>query len=173
MARDTDETGQERVPVTPSARLLPGIAVFHLLILAVCVTAFVMTLNFASVPPPLRRGMAPETFPRVIMGLVAILTLASLIRETRGLAGQGKAAIPAVFFYSAASLLGLFLVGAHVDLLLAIGLFVGCVMWLWGERRPLLVGGAALVVPAVLFLLFSEVLGIRFPRGPIVNLIYG
>nr|WP_306268044.1 tripartite tricarboxylate transporter TctB family protein [Pararhizobium sp. IMCC3301] len=173
MPQDSNETGLERAPGARSAGILSGMAVFHLLILGVCVTAFVLTLSFAPVPPPLRRGMSPETFPRIILALIAILTLFSFLRETKTTNASKMQTIPPVFAFSVSCLLGLLLIGVSVDLLLSIFFFIAVVMWLWGERRPVFIGATAIIVPIVLFVLFSEVLGIRFPRGLIVNLIYG
>ena len=53
----------------------------------------------------------------------------------------------------------------------AVVMFVLC--YSWGERRIHVAGLVSVVTPLSLFLLFDEVLKIRFPRGLITNWYYG
>lgn len=154
------------------ARAGAGAMAFHLAILAICSLAIVLTYSFDSVPPPLVRGMPPETFPRLVAGLTAALTLVSLLKEIRQ--GTGKASdLPAPFWPSLAAIAAFPLVAIQLDLLLAMSLFIALIMPVWGSRRPLLIASLALAAPLILFFVFGEMLDIRFPRGVIVNLIYG
>jgi hypothetical protein len=61
----------------------------------------------------------------------------------------------------------------YTDFFIAIAAVVFLLSVSWGERRLHVAGLVALTVPLTLFLVFDEVLKIRFPRGLITNWYYG
>lgn len=164
----SDDHGSYQRPVgVPSGSLIT-----HLVILSICGAAFGLTFFFEEVPPPLRRGMAPESFPRGVSMLAFMLTCASLFRATIA-PGPKQSALPSTFYLSIAGCVLFLLVANFVDLLIAMSLFIATICWLWGERRKLFIAVLSVALPFILFILFSEFLGIRFPRGLLVNQIYG
>ena len=62
---------------------------------------------------------------------------------------------------------------AYVDMFVGIIVVMFLLCLLWGERRIWVAGLVAIVTPALIFLLFDEVLQIRFPRGLLTNWYYG
>ena len=66
-----------------------------------------------------------------------------------------------------------YLLTVYADFFIAIAAVVFLLSVSWGERRLHVAGLVALTVPLTLFLVFDEVLKIRFPRGLITNWYYG
>lgn len=149
-----------------------GSILMHLLILGVCAGFFLLTLGFDPVPLPLRRGLAPQTFPQGVALLCGVLTLASLM-ATLAKAGSKSSPLPPAFWISISVIPVFWLVAAFVDILIAMAAFIAFVCWLWGERRAFVLLACSVLTPAITFWLFSDLLEVRFPRGLLVNFIYG
>lgn len=150
-----------------------GQIIAHFVILAICASAFGLTFWFEEVPPPLRRGMAPESFPRGVSLLAFVLTVASLVRIGFRGSFAKRSELPVTFYFSVVGCLLFLAIANFIDILVAMVLFIASVCWLWGERRRWVVITLSLVLPLVIFVLFSEALGIRFPRGLLIDVIYG
>ena len=59
------------------------------------------------------------------------------------------------------------------DMFIAIAVVMFLLSLAWGERRLLVALANAVLTPFFIFLLFDNVLRIRFPRGIIMNWYYG
>jgi hypothetical protein len=59
------------------------------------------------------------------------------------------------------------------DFFIAISVVMFVLCYSWGERRIHVAVSLSLAVPLSMFLLFDEVVRIRFPRGLITNWYYG
>lgn len=149
-----------------------GSMAMHVIVMAICTIGIVLTFQFDEVPEPLRRGMAPESFPRGVAVLALVLSFMSMLRSLRSKA-EKKDRLPLLFYISLLGCVVFLLVANFVDLLIAMALFVASICWLWGERCVPLIVAMALILPVVIFLLFSELLGIRFPQGIIIDQLYG
>ncbi len=124
--------------------------------------------------PPMIVGdsMQPRSFPIFLMVLNLILT-----------------GILALQFYKTppqypepirrATWMSISLMAVFYGLTISTDMFIGIavVMFLmslaWGERRLLVSLANALLTPFLIFLLFDNVLKIRFPRGILMNWYYG
>ena len=60
-----------------------------------------------------------------------------------------------------------------VDFFVAIAVMMFLMCILWGEKRILVALSASLVTPILIFVLFDQVLQIRFPRGLLLDWYYG
>ena len=60
-----------------------------------------------------------------------------------------------------------------VDFFVAIAVVMFLICILWGEKRILVALSASLVTPILIFVLFDQVLQIRFPRGLLLDWYYG
>lgn len=149
-----------------------GQVMMHLIILIICAGAFCLTYFFEEVPEPLRRGMAPESFPRGVALLAFVLTIISFIRTMPCIPTEKNLKLPTTFYLSIVGCLLFLVIANFIDLLIAMALFIAAISWLWGEHRKWVIIALSFVLPFVIFILFSEMLGIRFPRGLLVNLIY-
>ena len=61
--------------------------------------------------------------------------------------------------------------GVDFFVAIAVVMFLMCI--LWGEKRILVALSASLVTPILIFVLFDQVLQIRFPRGLLLDWYYG
>lgn len=129
------------------------------------------TYWFDEVPAALMSGLGAELFPRLVLGVLALLAVL-LAFNIGSPPMDDPAPIPRDVWVIGAGLLGvmalLWLVGmwpASFAALVGLGM-------LWGERRwPLLVASAAIQV-VVLYLVFVRLLGGTFPKGLLGTLIW-
>ncbi len=133
-------------------------------LIAFCAFVFWLTTGFDEVPPMLSQNVPPTFFPRLVLAIIALLSLTLVISGLRRTAETKEIIEPAVFVTAAIiAVAGLLLsfIGALMTLfLVAIVLPIA-----WGERRTHLIGALAVCLPAAIYLIFSLALGIRFPAG--------
>lgn len=139
-------------------------------ILLFCAVVVVLTTTFEKVPLALSQGIPPEEFPRLIVGLIVFLTLVMAL-QARAQPDSKRKAVPGMVYFTAA-LLSLFV--AAIDWLgtmPTVFLFCLAMPILWGERRYLLVLVYAVLFPIAIYLLFSQLLQVRFPAGSFTSLL--
>jgi putative tricarboxylic transport membrane protein len=124
--------------------------------------------------PPMIVGhsMQPRSFPIFLMAinlvLVALLAWDVMRNPPKPVKLEGITTWISIALFAAFYLLTTF-----TDFFIAIAavMFVLCVSW--GEKRYHIAALVSVTVPLTLFILFDEVLKIRFPRGIITNWYYG
>ena len=117
-------------------------------------------------------SMQPRAFPIFLM--VINLILIGLL--TYQFYKNPPASIPLEPFHTWGTIILLIVfngltVAADFFLAIAVVMFLMCS--LWGEKRIPVVLSTALVTPFLIFVLFDQVLMIRFPRGIILDWYYG
>ena len=124
--------------------------------------------------PPMIVGhsMQPRAFPIFLM--VINLILIGLL--TYQFYKNPPASIPLEPFHTWGTIILLIVfygltVAADFFLAIAVVMFLMCI--LWGEKRIPVALSTALVTPFLIFVLFDQVLMIRFPRGIILDWYYG
>jgi putative tricarboxylic transport membrane protein len=126
------------------------------------------------VSPPLIVGasMQPRSFPIFLMVINLLLVVIMVWQNLRNPPAPVKMEGPTTWI--SIGLFALFyLLTVYADFFIAIAAVVFLLSVSWGERRLHVAGLVALTVPLTLFLVFDEVLKIRFPRGLITNWYYG
>ena len=124
--------------------------------------------------PPLIVGasMQPRSFPIFLMVINLLLVVIMVWQNLRNPPAPVKMEGPTTWI--SIGLFALFyLLTVYTDFFIAIAAVVFLLSVSWGERRLHVAGLVALTVPLTLFLVFDEVLKIRFPRGLITNWYYG
>lgn len=137
-------------------------------LLAVAALGFWLTTGFREVPAMLSQNVPPTFFPRLVLGLIVVLSIVLIARGVRRAATPPAAIRPTVLTTAlvvvltpvAVALLGTWLAIAAVCLV---------VPWLWGERRWRRVGLLALGMPAFVYVLFALALELRFPVGRLLE----
>jgi putative tricarboxylic transport membrane protein len=61
----------------------------------------------------------------------------------------------------------------NADLFIGISLVMFLIGWIWGEKRLWVNLLNSILTPFLIFVLFDNVLKVRFPRGILTNLYYG
>lgn len=140
-------------------------------VLAFCAVVYAYTYTFDEVPAALMSGLGAELFPRLVLGVLAVLAVL-LAFNVGSPAMDEPAPVPRPVWAMAAALAGLLL------LLGAIGMWPTCAValvglgLLWGERRWVWLALSAAIHIVVLYLLFVRLLGGSFPRGLLGELIW-
>ena len=124
--------------------------------------------------PPMIVGdsMQPRSFPIFLMILNLVLTVALAFQIYKIPPIQPEP-------INRVTWLSIFLMVIFYGLTVTTDMFIGIavVMFLmslaWGERRLLIALANAILTPFLIFLLFDNVLRIRFPRGILMNWYYG
>lgn len=156
------ETVRDRSGELTRRSMIPvGIIIF-------CLVAFWLTTQFDRVPPILKRGIQPEDFPQLVIGLIIALA-AIIIFSDKSPAPQKLSPI----VWKTITLIFGFVMLVEVDLFLALGIFAAALSVIWGERRIVVLGMLSIVMPLAVFFLFDFVFEIRFPKGLLTALWYG
>ncbi|WP_176715473.1 tripartite tricarboxylate transporter TctB family protein [Thioclava sp. SK-1] len=133
------------------------------------------SFTFKDVPPFLIRGFQPAAFPRLISGLILLLSVLAFIElkhhEFRLEDAQLEPLAPA-FWRSLLMLAGFAALLGLGDLLFALMVATAGVSFIWGERRVLVLIGLGVVAPVLVFVLFDQLFEVRFPRGFLLDLYY-
>jgi putative tricarboxylic transport membrane protein len=153
----------------PGGRLRPD-ARAGLVLLACCAVAFAATFTFDSVPDTLIQGPGAAAFPRIVIGVIAGLSLILILR-----AGSNDEPVEPVHPMSAATAgagILFMIVAPFLGVIGAIFLAMVGIGRLWGASRwiPLVV--IAAVTVSVVYVLFVKFLHIPIPLG-ILDSLFG
>lgn len=124
--------------------------------------------------PPMIVGdsMQPRVFPIFLMGL-SLALVCVLVWQLRTQEPPDIEPAPFATWGSMALMLVFFGLTEWLDLFIAIPVVMFCMCVMWGERRLWVAGLVATITPLTVFVLFDEVLRVRFPRGVLIDLYYG
>ncbi|QFU02887.1 Tripartite tricarboxylate transporter TctB family protein [Halomonas sp. THAF5a] len=123
-----------------------------------------ITAGFDRVPPSFAQGMQAADMPRLILVVIAVLSLV-MIYQGRGQEEEAKPAISWRMWATALVLLAAVFLFSLLGLTLTTMLTCLIIPLLWGERRRLYVLIYAIAVPACIYLLFTFALKLRLPQG--------
>ncbi len=140
-----------------------------LLLLIFCAIAFGITTTFPEVPAMLSQNVPPTFFPRLVLGIISILSLALIgsgLKQSREAKSQVRLS---VFVTAGVITLSVALIQL-LGMLLTLSLLLVILPLCWGERRIHLIGILAVGVPFAIYLIFALALGVRFPAGMIMKL---
>lgn len=149
-----------------SARL-PSDLVVGACILLFCAAAYAVTLTFARAPAVVAQNVQPATFPRLVLGVIAVLTVAMMV-FARGRPERRRRPVPAMTWLSAGIAIGFVLAFQWLGILPAMMLLCLGLPVLWGERRWLLVVPFGIGFPLAVYALFAQVLDVHFEPSPLV-----
>ncbi len=149
----------------------------HLIVPAV-LAAFSVVVIWISlqldISPPMIVGksMQPRAFPIFLMVLNLILIGFLVVQIYRTPPPDLKTA-PFATWGSILIMCLFYILTVTLDMFIGIAVSMFLLSLLWGERRWLVAMATALLTPLLIFLLFDNVLKIRFPRGVLTNWYYG
>ena len=145
--------------------------ILAVVILTVCGGLYYLTTTFEKVPAIMAQNIPPEWFPRLLLWLIAILTVSIPFEHLFHAKGKDhldedrRFRIKPISIYSAA------LLGCIVGLMPWLGTFVAMILactllpLLWGERRLKVIIPFTILFPGLVALLFTQVLGVYFEPG--------
>jgi putative tricarboxylic transport membrane protein len=136
-------------------------------ILLFCAAAYAVTLTFAKAPAVVAQNVQPATFPRLVLGVIAVLTLAMMVLA-RGRPERPRRRVPGMTWLSAGIMIGFVLAFQWFGIVPAMVLVCVGLPVLWGERRWHLIVPFGLGFPLAVYLLFAEALDVHFEPSPLV-----
>ena len=124
--------------------------------------------------PPMIVGdsMQPRAFPIFLMVLNLFLT-AILAYQIYMTPPKKPEPMNRVTWLSMVLMVLFYGLTVSTDMFIAIAVVMFLLSLAWGERRLLVAAANAVLTPFLIFLLFDNVLRIRFPRGILMNWYYG
>ncbi|MGB1933288.1 MAG: tripartite tricarboxylate transporter TctB family protein [Candidatus Puniceispirillaceae bacterium] len=124
--------------------------------------------------PPMIVGdsMQPRSFPIFLMILNLVLTVALAFQIYKTPPIQPEP-INRVTWLSMSLMVVFYGLTITTDMFIGIAVVMFLMSLAWGERRLLIALANAILTPFLIFLLFDNVLRIRFPRGILMNWYYG
>jgi putative tricarboxylic transport membrane protein len=138
--------------------------VVAVVILALCAAVYAATWQFDTVSAFISQGMGPETFPRLVLGVIAGLAVLLAI-QSRTQREPSHEKVPAMVLYTAAALVGFMLATLVLGMLASMALIVVGLGCLWGERRPVLLAGSAALLCVAIWAVFVRGFGVPLPTG--------
>ena len=133
-----------------------------MVVAAIAVALFAATYGFEQMPEGITRGFGAELFPRMVLG--TIVALATLLAFQTG-SGEPLPRIPAMVWYSGASLLVFMGLVRVIGMLPAMFVFLIGLAYLWGERRHAVVLLSAALMTAAIWGVFVKGFGVQLPKG--------
>lgn len=133
-------------------------------ILACCALIWAVTTSFEDVPAALLSGMGPAVFPRLVIGVIALLAL-WLALSARGRPDEVRQPVHRLVYVTGAAVLAFMGVLKLLGMYAAIVFAVIGVGRLWGERRWWLLAAMAVGMIVVIHLVFAIAFAIPLPRG--------
>ena len=141
------------------------------IIISVSLCLLFATLSFDTVPPILNRGIQPATFPKGLLILIIFLTIIVYILSLKN-EWKIEKKLPKVFYLTLLNFILFVFVAKILDFFLAISILSLLVSYFWGEKRIIYLLLISIVFPAIVFIFFETILGLRFPPGIITNIYY-
>ena len=135
-----------------------------IVLLALCAIVFWLTTSFTEVPAMLSQNVPPTFFPRLVIGVVAALSIALIFNGLSTTARIAERIEPSVWITASIIVIAGVVVGL-LGTLITLSLVAIALPLAWGERRLRPIGLLAVTLPTGIYLIFSVALGIRFPGG--------
>lgn len=170
MNNDTNPDGEGGA--APPSPLIHRVDLWVACVLLVfCGAAYYLTTGFEEVPALLAQNVPPEWFPQLLIWTIVILTLTLpfehrfLEKGREGLDSDRKTPIPPMVIYTAITLCLVVASIAWIGTLFTMVLVCTALPMLWGERRWKVLVPFAILFPAAVAFLFTQVLKVYFEPG--------
>ena len=141
------------------------------IIIFISLILLIVTFFFDTVPPILNRGIQPATFPKGLLILIILLTLVVYFLSLKK-PWKIEKKLPNTFFKTLYIFIIFVIITKTLDFFLAISVLSLLVSYIWGEKRIFYLLLVSIIFPAIVFVFFETILGLRFPPGIITNIYY-
>lgn len=133
-------------------------------ILVLCAAVYAATWTFDTVSAVISQGMGPEAFPRLVIGVIAVLAVLLGV-QSKDATGPRAEPVPPMVPYTAAVLFVFMLVIPALGMLPAMALVAVCLGRLWGERHVWRLAVAAALLCAAVWAVFVRGFGVQLASG--------
>jgi putative tricarboxylic transport membrane protein len=131
-----------------------------------CRVVWLITRTIQPAPPARAPKGQPASFPRLVVAVIAVLTVAMVLLG-RTAPGKSRSRAPAMVWLSAGIMVGFVLVFQWLGIVPAMVLVCLGLPVLWGERRWHLIIPFGVGFPLVVYALFAMALGVHFEPSPL------
>lgn len=142
--------------------------VVGIVLLALCALVYWLTTDFTEVSAMLSQNIPPTFFPRLVVTIVAGLSVMLILIGLRKDPVSAPTISPVVFVTAGIVIAAGFLV-EWIGTLPTLSVIAVSLPLAWGERRLPRIGLLAIGLPSAIYVIFSMALGIRFPTGQLFN----
>lgn len=163
----TERTEDEPQAVGRRSTGLPSDVIVGGAILLFCAMAYAVTLSFDKAPAVVAQNVQPATFPRLVVGVIAVLTINMMV-PAPGRPARQRSPLPAMTWLSAGIMVGFVIAFQWLGILPAMTLLCLGLPVLWDERRWHVVLPFGLGFPLAVYFLFVEILEVHFEPSPLV-----
>lgn len=139
-------------------------------ILLFCAVAFWVSLGIGKAPAALAQNVQPATFPRMVLAVIASLTVLMMALGL-GQSEPARRAPKLIMIVTGALMIAFVMAFEALGPLAAMIIFCVIMPIAWGEKPSGLLVAYALGFPFAVYLLFDVVLRVYFPPGIIESLI--
>jgi putative tricarboxylic transport membrane protein len=139
-----------------------------IVLISFCGLIYWLTTGFTEVPAMLSQNVPPTFFPRIVIGVIAGLSLSLVFSGLRKVASAAEKIEPAVPVTASIIILAGVLV-TFLGTFVTLTLVTVALPLAWGERRLWAIGFLAVGLPVSIYVVFSIALGIRFPPAQILS----
>lgn len=133
-------------------------------LLAFCGVVFWITTTFREVPAMLSQNVPPTFFPRLVLAVLAFLSVALVVSGAKRKREPSEKLSRALFVTAAAITLIVALV-PRLGTLTTVALASIALPFCWGERRAWRIVLLGVGVPLSIYVIFVLALGMRLPKG--------
>lgn len=139
-------------------------------LLTFCAGTYWVSLGIAEAPAALAQNVQPATFPRLVLAIIAALTVLMMALGFRRVEPARRT--PKLVMLMTVALMVAFVIAfGTLGSLAAMMLFCLVMPVVWGERLSAKLVVYALAFPLTVYLIFDVGLGVYFPPGVIESLI--
>ena len=131
-------------------------------VIAVAAVLFALTFGFEKMPEGLSGGFGAEAFPRLMLGVIAVLAVLLAVAVP---SGERPPPIPRMVYFTGATLLGFMALVPLAGMLGAMLIFLLGVGYLWGERRLWLLALVSCALMGAIWAVFVKGFAIPLPQG--------
>ncbi|EDP65779.1 hypothetical protein BAL199_03104 [alpha proteobacterium BAL199] len=146
------------------AARIPRDFVVAMAILAFCAGTYVVTLGFAEAPSAVAQNVQPATFPRLVLGVIAVFASVLAVTSFRRDSAR-KRPVKLIAVATGAMMIAFVIAFDTLGFIAAMVLYSLAMPALWGERRWRIVIPFALLFPAAVYVIFVLGLGVHFDPG--------
>ncbi len=145
----------------------------YIVVLIFCATAYYVSLGFSTTHARISADpVGPDGFPRLLIGLMALLAVAGVIKSVFAKDGDPKPHTTLKDFETLLKFIGAFLVYIfamlHIGYCVSTALYAMFNMWWMGVRKPSTIVITGVVLTAVLYVAFGVFLRADLPSGLLI-----
>lgn len=138
-------------------------------VLVIMAGIYYLASQIETVPEWLLQGIQPANYPKGVIIAIGLFVVLMLV-DARRHPSEAPERVPRLVYTTTLAMFISLCLSTFYDFFLGILFFICAAIPLWGMRRYVFALIYAVLFIAVVYVLFSTALGIRFPHGPLTDL---